>query len=110
MPRVEVIDITGGHVVHQSIRRWNNKRGVRKRPRQIKFHVGMLEEKAKLVLPKGTRFHIALKGDISVIEGEMVACYQSTAEMMFDLNWPAPVEAEVPTAEGWLIVQRGEVG
>lgn len=110
MPKIEQIDITGGHVTHQTIRRWRNRVSERKRPRQVKFHVAMLREKAHLVLPAGTRFHIALRGDIEVAGGVMAACYQSTAEMMFDAGWPAPVEGETPTAEGWLIIFRGVAG
>lgn len=109
MPKIVHIDITGGHVVYQSIRRWRNRPAERKRLRQIKFHVGMLEEKAKLVLPVGTRFHIAIKGDVGVIAGVMEACYQSTAEMMFDKDWPQPVGDGDQPVNGWLIVLRGTV-
>lgn len=110
MPRVEIIDIAGEHVVHQSIRRWRNRPVERKRPHQIKFHIESLRERAELCMPKGTRYHIALKGDISVVGGVMAACYQSTAQMMFDRKWPAPVVEEMPTADGWIVVFRGVTG
>lgn len=99
-------NITGGHVTHGSGRYWRCKYTQKQRMNQLKYHTDMVRVLAEDNLPKGTRFIVAIRGSMENVEDRMETCYQVTAEMQFEPEWPEDVSDEVPGVEGWLIIGR----
>lgn len=108
MPKKKVLpNLTGGHVLHQSPAQWYNKSRMASRRNQVRSHISALHVRAEVLIPKQTRYIIAIHGDINAQGATMQAFYQSTAEMMFIQDWRNGPVDERPNADGWLIVERG---